>query len=154
MRTPNIAILPNHPPSDIVFHMQIQFTPQDRQQLQDFGVKIVYLFGSHAEGGASTASDIDLGIVLRDHQQLQNTMPLYLKLFALFSHYVPNSDQLDIVFIQRAPLELRYDVITHGIPLFATSDDARLDFEERTTLAYCDFQPLLRQFDRAIIENT
>lgn len=126
----------------------------ERARLGALGVKIVYLFGSHAEGMASIASDVDIGVVMTDPTTVvQNTNEIYLHLFELFSPYVECSDQLDIVFLQRAPLELRYDVITHGLPIYSRSEACRLDFEERTTIAYCDFQPLLRQFDRSIIEN-
>lgn len=132
-----------------------QLSPEDCQRLEVLGVAAVYLFGSHAERVASERSDVDVGIVVQHAQQLAgDTMPLYLALFDIFSERVPDSNRLDIVFLQRAPLELRFDVVANGVPLFAASENARLDFEERTTLAYCDFQPILREFDRSILENS
>lgn len=132
----------------------IQFTATEQTQLRALGVSVLYLFGSHAEGVASDRSDIDIGVLLQDPAVLSgDTMPLYLALFDMVSRRVPDSDRLDMVFLQRAPLELRYDVVTHGLPLFQVDEGARLDFEERTVIAYCDFQPLLRRFDRAIIED-
>lgn len=138
----------------IVVSVSIQFTASDQTQMRALGVSALYLFGSHAEGAASERSDVDIGVLLHDPRVLSgDTMPLYLALFALIGRYVPNSDRLDIVFLQRTPLELRYDVVTHGVPLFQIDEGARLDFEERTVIAYCDFRPLLRRFDRAIIED-
>lgn len=134
--------------------LSIQFSAADQKRLQALGVCVLYLFGSHAEGVASERSDIDIGVVFRDPKALSgDTMPAYLALFDIVSRYVPNSDRLDLVFLQRGPLELRYDVVTHGVPLFQVDEGMRLDFEERTVIAYCDFQPLLRRFDRAILED-
>ncbi|MBI4367006.1 MAG: nucleotidyltransferase domain-containing protein [Deltaproteobacteria bacterium] len=134
--------------------LPLQFTSEDQVRLRALGIDVLYLFGSHAEGVATASSDVDVGVVAADAKGLsQGTNALYLELYKLLSRYVPNSDRLDIVFLQRAPLELRFDVVKHGIPIFSSSDDARLQFEERTTIAYCDFRPLLRQFDRAILEK-
>lgn len=148
------------PPFDIVFPITMrptvcQLTSRDCQRLEALDIAVVYLFGSHAEGAASERSDVDIGIVVRHAKQLAgDTMPLYLALFDVFGKRVPDSNRLDIVFLQRAPLELRFDVVANGVPLFTASEDVRLDFEERTTLAYCDFQPILREFDRSILENS
>ena len=134
--------------------LSIQLTSADQERLRSLGVAVIYLFGSHAEGFATERSDADFGVLLKDPRVLtRDTMPLYLELLDVCSHYVPNSDRMDIVFLQRAPLELRYDVVTHGIPLFQMDEGSRLDFEERTVIAYCDFQPLLQRFNRAILED-
>ncbi|MBI2346806.1 MAG: nucleotidyltransferase domain-containing protein [Deltaproteobacteria bacterium] len=133
--------------------MRVSLSLEDRKRLTSLGVGIVYLFGSHAEGMEGPLSDIDVGVVVTDPRRLSvGTNELYLSLFGLLSQAVDNSDRLDIVFLQRAPLELRFDVVAHGQPVFEVSSDFRLDFEERTTLAYCDYRPILREFDRALLE--
>ena len=77
---------------------------------------------------------------------------MYTKLYRFFTDLFPGQ-RVDIVFLQRAGLELRFDAIAYGIVLFENSSDFRLEFEEKTTNLYLDFKPLLREFNQALIEN-
>lgn len=121
--------------------------------LKDVEIGVVYLFGSQAEGFATPLSDIDLGIVFQSPALVHsNTNELYTKLYSFFTDLFP-SQRVDIVFLQRAGLELRFDAIAHGIVLFESSPDLRFEFEERTTNLYLDFKPLLREFNQALIES-
>lgn len=130
----------------------MKLTKSDKEKLRKLGVGIVYLFGSSAQQTATALSDIDIGIVMSDIKAVRgNTMPAYLELFELFGGLVEDSNKLDIVFLQRAPLELRFDVIKNGHALYESSVTFRLDFEEAVMRAYCDFYPILREFDEAII---
>jgi len=125
-------------------------------ELRKLGVALAYLFGSQAEGAAGPSSDIDVGVVFSDPAALAgDTSETYNRLYNVFSDVfdMENFRNMDIVFLERAPLELRFDAITHGIPLFEASSDVRLDFEERTAALYRDFQPLLREFNRAVMER-
>ena len=132
---------------------QIIFSKAEQQKLKSLGIDILYLFGSQAEGMAGDLSDFDFGVVLRNTKKLSSdTNPLYLELFNLLGCHIP-SDRLDIVFLQKAPLELRFDVVGHGQVIFESSTDERFDFEEKTVQAYCDFKPILKEFDRAVIED-
>lgn len=126
------------------------------KQLQELNIGLVYLFGSHAEGVAGLSSDIDMGVVFTDPKIIQgNTTEIYGKLFDVFSEVfdMSNFRTIDIVFLERASLELRFDAISHGIALFEISSEFRLDFEERTAALYRDFMPLLREFNRAVLER-
>ena len=121
--------------------------------LKDMKVGVVYLFGSQAEGFATPLSDVDVGVVFQDSATVySNTNEIYTKLYSFFTDLFPGQ-KVDIVFLQRAGLELRFDAIAHGIVLFETSSDFRLDFEEHTTNSYLDFKPILREFNKALIEN-
>lgn len=126
------------------------------EQLERLGVGILYLFGSHAEGTAGPSSDIDLGVVFTDPAVVKgDTSEIYGKLFDLFSDIfdLSNFKNIDIVFLERAGLELRFDVISHGIVLFEISSEFRLEFEERTMALYRDFKPLLNFFNQAVLER-
>ena len=137
-----------------MFQNDLSLKLEDKKKLEGLGVAILYLFGSRAEGKAAEHSDVDFGVVMRNHSLLsEDTNEVFLVLFNLLGDYVENSNDLDIIFLQKAPLELRFDVIRHGKPLFEISSDYRLDFEEMTQRAYCDFKPVLNEFDRAILEG-
>lgn len=123
------------------------------EKLRNLGVGVVYLFGSHAEGVAGSLSDIDIGVVFCDPRIAQgNTTELYGRLYDVFSEAF-GSENLDIVFLERATLELRFDAISHGRTLYETSEDFRRDFEHCAVMLYADFKPLLRNFDRATLSR-
>ncbi len=125
-------------------------------ELQRLGIDVVYLFGSRAEGVAGPSSDIDIGIVLN------NPIPKHKPITALYNDvfYVledcfdmSNFRTMDIVFLQRASLELQCDVVRHGKVLFESSPETRMQYEERILLLYSDFRPLLQQFNEAVLER-
>jgi len=45
--------------------------------MKKLGILAVYLFGSEAEGATTIRSDIDIGVVLKDPKNLEDTRPLY-----------------------------------------------------------------------------
>ncbi len=128
--------------------------PEDK--LKKLEVGLVYLFGSQAEGTAGPSSDFDLGVVFSDPNALRgDTSELYQSLYEIFSDAFDLSGfrSMDIVFLERASLELRFDAISHGAALFEISPEFREKFEEHTGALYRDFRPLLKEFDRAILER-
>lgn len=126
------------------------------EKLKALQVGLLYLFGSRAEGIAGPSSDIDVGLVFADPKIVQgNTTKIYGELFDIFSDVfdMSNFRTIDIVFLERATLELRFDAISHGVVLFEISPDFRLTFEERTEALYRDFKPVLDGFNRAVLER-
>lgn len=146
-----------------VFHAIVLFMRVDIQKkeipverLKELQVGLLYLFGSQAEGVAGASSDIDVGIVFTDPKIIQgNTIEIYGNLFDLFTEIFDMRDfrTIDIVFLERASLELRFDAISHGMVLFEVSSDFRLDFEERVSALYRDFKPVLDGFNHAVLER-
>ena len=62
------------------------------------------------------------------------------------------SDVIDLVFLKDAGLELRFHVLRYGKVLYEGDQKARLDFEDKTTLDYCDYRPVLDYFDRTLLQ--
>lgn len=136
--------------------LPIQKQKLPEQELQRLGVDAVYLFGSQAEGVAGKTSDIDVGILLKTPiQKSESITALYNSLFNILSDSfdMSNFRTMDIVFLDRASLELQFDVIQHGIVLYESSPTVRMDFEERIAMLYRDFYPLLLQFNKAVLEK-
>ncbi len=124
------------------------------QTLQRLGVNLVYQFGSSAEGKSLSLSDIDIGIVLSNQaSQHMNFNQIYNRLYDIFTDVFPGK-KIDIVFLQKATLELRFDVIKHGKILFALSTADKFNFEEKTMLFYADFKPLLNEFNQAVVNRS
>lgn len=134
----------------------IQKQKLPEQELQRLGVEAVYLFGSQAEGVAGETSDIDIGILLKTPiPKSESITPIYNSLFNMLSDSfnMSNFRTMDIVFLDRASLELQFDVIQHGIVLYESSPTFRIDFEERIAMLYRDFYPMLLQFNKAVLEK-
>ncbi len=132
----------------------MELSESQMQILQRLGVSLVYQFGSSAEGKSSPLSDVDIGIVFTDKSSLNKDFSqIYNQLYDIFTDVFPGR-KIDIVFLQKSSLELRFDVIKHGKILFAASSADKFNFEERTMLFYADFKPLLNEFNEAIVNRS
>ncbi len=130
--------------------MQIPFTVA--QQLQSLGVSTLYLFGSRAQGIARATSDYDVGLLLKDPSILQHgTEALYLAVYDLLQDLVTEPVNMDIVFLDQAPLQLRYHVIRDGQVLYDGDLLRRARFEQRTLEEHADFEPYRRMFEEATL---
>ncbi len=135
--------------------MALQLNPLQKRRLGYLRVQALYLFGSRAQGRSSPLSDYDYAVLLAEkgHSRLG---PLYLKLYEFLSEISPRSlknDVLDIVFPRDIGLELCFHVVRYGALIYDGDAKARQDFEERITLLYCDYRPVLDLFDRAILDS-
>lgn len=139
--------------------MHIQLNPDQKKELRKSGVMTVYLFGSHAQGTASPSSDVDIAVLLAESLQVKpgtNILPLYQKLFDVFSEYVPSDHDtpIDIVFLQSGvSLELQANVIRFGKLLLDDDPRKRADYEEQVMIRAADFAPILHLMDKAILER-
>jgi len=122
-------------------------------RLRSAGVDLVYLFGSVAEARAHSLSDCDFGVVFRDPGKIdRDSFGAYDDLYDILTDAFPDT-KIDIVFLQAAGLEVCSDAIAHGKLLYASTPDARYDFEERIMILYADFKPLLDAFNDAVLQR-
>ncbi|MFZ0611049.1 MAG: nucleotidyltransferase domain-containing protein [Desulfobacterales bacterium] len=105
----------------------------------DPAIELVYLFGSHAANTAGPLSDFDIAIYF-------SAMPDHHVKYALAHQLamVLDTDRIDIVILNRSPIELKYAVIATGTVIYEISKAARVDFESLTLGLYGDFLPVLR----------
>ena len=121
-----------------------------REKFKKLGVYIVYLFGSRSIGRGSPLSDIYIGVVLKNPSLGKDTRQLYHALYQLFSDLYPASE-LDIVFLQVAPLSLQYSAIGEGKVLFEEDPTFTADYENFVINQYLDFRAVLDFFDRVTL---
>jgi uncharacterized protein len=105
----------------------------------DPAAELVYLFGSRASNTAGPLSDYDLAVYFSDVPD--HSLKYYLSHQAAT---VLDTNRIDIVVLNRAPIELKYAVITTGTVIYEISRAARVDFESLTLGLYGDFLPVLR----------
>jgi predicted nucleotidyltransferase len=104
------------------------------------GVRLVYLFGSQIEGSLGPMSDYDLGLLVEhgaDGQRIQ----------ARLTHELANAlqtDCVDVVLLNRAPIELAYAIIAQGKLLYERDVAARVEYEAQVLTRYGDYLPVLR----------
>jgi len=133
----------------------LEFNREQIKTLSSLGVQAIYLFGSRAQGSHGPLSDFDFGI-LTEKSGHRRGDELYFKLLNLLGEICPrnlDNDIIDIVFLRDVGLELRLHVIRYGKVIFDKKPLSRLNFEDQTTLRYCDFRPHLDRFDQSILES-
>lgn len=117
---------------------------------KDPAILLCYIFGSIAQGTATTASDIDLAVYFDEHL-VANTFEKRLQLMATLAQSVDR--QIDLVVLNSAPIFLRYVIIAEGQLLKQVDFKTRIGFELTTMNAYFDFLPILKQYDAKVLAN-
>ena len=111
-------------------------------------IHLVYLFGSQATGTADERSDVDLAILCeRENDQ---------EIRARFQHAVClalRTDRVDVVLLNRAPIELAYNVIAARCLVFSTSRALQIEYESDVLSRYGDYLPVLRMFREQISQG-
>ncbi|MGD8752002.1 MAG: nucleotidyltransferase domain-containing protein [Anaerolineales bacterium] len=103
-------------------------------------ISLVYLFGSRVEGETDPMSDIDLGVLVANSEDIDLIQ-------AQLAHKVRGilkTDRVDVILLNRTPIELAYAVIAQGTCIFQRDTATRVEFEANTMSRYGDYLPVLR----------
>jgi predicted nucleotidyltransferase len=109
----------------------------------------VYLYGSRARGTAGQASDVDLA-VLYAVDPPDTLEGLGLDLAADLEQRLGQT--VDLLVLNRAPVDLIHRVLRDGVLVCERDRSARIRFEVRKRNDYFDLLPYLRQYRRAARE--
>lgn len=105
-------------------------------------VLAAYVFGSIARGAATTLSDLDVALLLREPSDVDVVGRVIDAVCRRL-----RTDRVDVVSLRETPVPLRYRVAREGTLVFCRDAAARERFTAETVLEYLDFQPLR---DRAL----
>ena len=126
--------------------------PAVLQQLQAFfncdhvDIVCVYVYGSVARGEARGSSDIDVAVLYA--QGPPPTLDgLGLELGSTLERLL--GKPVDLVILNRAPLDLIHRVLRDGVLVYDSDPSSRIRFEVQARNAYFDLLPYLRQYRRA-----
>lgn len=108
-------------------------------------IAAVYLFGSYGTEYQTIHSDIDLGVIflpevkadLRTELELEVALSLALE-----------TDQIDVVNLNRSPIQLRYRAIAEGQLIYQADYVSTSNFLEDTYRYYFDYAYHLKNFQR------
>lgn len=103
-------------------------------------VQLAYLFGSQVDGQIGPMSDYDIAILL-DHDA---DRPRARERLAYEYSSLLQTDRVDVILLNIAPLELAYVVIAYGHLLFERTVYARVEYEAQVMSRYGDYLPVLR----------
>lgn len=120
---------------------------------QESNIAVVYILGSYARGKPHPGSDIDIGIVLKDPSVLKNYLKTHVKYYLLLADYTESTQdrrELDLVFLQKAPLSLQFEAVSEGKILYEAGPRYEVEYKENVVNRYADLKPHL---DEIIREN-
>jgi len=109
------------------------------------GVAVAYLFGSVARGDFRAGSDVDVGVLYA--QDPPRTLEgLGLDLEADLERAVGH--QVQLVVLNRAPVDLIHRVLRDGVLLKDDDPSLRIRFEVKARREYFDLLPFLQRYRR------
>ncbi|MGH7312542.1 MAG: nucleotidyltransferase family protein [Candidatus Rokuibacteriota bacterium] len=111
---------------------------------EDPAVLAVVLFGSAARGEATSASDVDVCLVLNPDAAGEAGR--------LRLEYLAGVD-LDVQVFQALPLYVRPRVLREGRVLLSKDDDRLYELAIKTAKAFEDFKPIYRRYLDAVFDD-
>ncbi len=134
--------------------MKIKFSPSLQKKIKKQGAGVIYLMGSRAVGVARKDSDVDFGIIMKEKKRLKNEAALHNTFYKLLSSCLSTKDKakdIDVVFLDTAPLYYAISARDEGKVLFEISPQFRANFEEKATMDYADFEPFRREQEKVTL---
>lgn len=111
------------------------------------GVTVAYLFGSRADLTATDRSDHDFAVLFDHDPSLREVAALQATLSEMLGGAV------DVVELERAPLELQATVVQRGRLVFTADEPRRIAFETRTRSRWFDYRPTMERLTRAYLRR-
>lgn len=113
-------------------------------------IDCAYLFGSILET-PDEAHDIDIAVQIDRNLSGGHILPTINKVYERLKEEMHRTD-IDVVPLNDATHAFRHEVIATGRCIYARLEEKRVDFEVKSELAYYDFLPMQKMFDRATLE--
>lgn len=107
-------------------------------------ITAAYLFGSHARGTATSESDVDIAILLRDDAPRGLKLGDELALLGARIQRAIGGTAVDLVPLNGQGVVFQHTVLRQGRVLFDRDPAARRRFEWKVIMEFCDFEPTLR----------
>jgi predicted nucleotidyltransferase len=111
-------------------------------------VQAVFLFGSYGTAQQTPLSDIDFAVYYNRPQTLRDEAALLSRLANAL-----DTDRVDLVNLNNAPLALRFRVISEGRIIYERNPVATSDFIEGVIRDYQDFSITMIPFGRRILNS-
>lgn len=113
------------------------------------GVRMLYLFGSRAAGREGPNSDYDVAVLADpavDGPTLRSELAHELT-------KALGTECIDVLILNRAPVELAYAVVATGRRLYEADLATRVEYEAGVGSRYADYLPVLRAQRASILQG-
>lgn len=110
-------------------------------------IVFAYLFGSVAKEKAGPISDIDIAVYLEEETDLTSGSFGYKAELIFDLQRGLNTNQIDLVILNQAPLFLAFNVLKEGKLIFCRSKEIRVDYHYLIQRDYLDFKPAVKVQD-------
>ena len=104
------------------------------------GVMAIVLFGSSVTGKVKPLSDIDLAVIMKEHDKR-----LEAEIFGF------SSPKIDVVNFHRLPLFIQFDVFKHGKPIFIRNKERFFEIQRNVLREYLEMSYLYDKMTRSIL---
>lgn len=113
-------------------------------------VRLAVLFGSVAAERPRAGSDVDVAVLLEDDDAATRR-----RAEVVLGRAVSRAAgrDLDLVFLDDAPPQLRFQVARHGVPVYTRDDRAWSRFKARAMLDWWDWKPYARRIHAAAVDR-
>lgn len=115
------------------------FKDNFKSLLQEYDIKLIYIFGSYAKGNNNANSDLDIAVLLNNDYDPMDKLSLIGDLTSMFKR-----DDIDLVILNSANSVLKHQVIKYGKLIFMENEDIKVNFEVRVLKEYMDMEPFRR----------
>ena len=100
-------------------------------------IAFAYLFGSVAKGRSGPLSDIDVAVYFHPAGDARSRFDRRIKLMSKLGRALQRNE-VDIVPLQDAPLDLAFEILAYGKVIFSKADGQKADFIFETLRRYHD----------------
>lgn len=111
-------------------------------------IKLAYWFGSRAQGKGTSLSDWDFAVKYNKEMTWKEQLNIRSTIADSLE-----TDAVDLVDWDHAPLPVRYSIVQEGILLLSRDESLRVDYETETRSRYWDFEPYLREHQEAFFRR-
>ncbi|MDR3585383.1 MAG: nucleotidyltransferase domain-containing protein [Desulfosporosinus sp.] len=111
-------------------------------------IELAYWFGSRAKGKGTPLSDWDFAVKYNKDMTWKEQLNIRSNIADSLE-----TDAIDLVDWDQAPLPLRYAIVQEGVLLMSRDEGLRVDLETQTRSRYWDFEPCLREYQDAFLRR-
>lgn len=112
---------------------------------KDRDVVALYLFGSYGRDDIGPLSDVDIAVLLEPRVSSVNYFEKQLRLMRDACHLL-HTDEVDLVILNEAPIDLQYAVLESGKLLYARDNPLRIRYETKIIERYLDSTRLRKEY--------
>lgn len=109
-------------------------------------IKLVYLFGSYANGNQKKHSDLDIALFMSPKKYAKDAFGSTKDAYSLTANIgIDFNNQTDVIILNSSSIEMCYHIITTAQVLYNETLDFRLEYETKIRGMYFDFMPFINQ---------